>query len=88
MSYPHHRQHWMSTSGAGYFEKAFVDDFEKQWSNGTINIQTEDVMKFQIPNCCHEIVNHNPVRRTTNVSYILLLYMLLYFFPPHQSLIL
>ena len=55
----------MSTSGAGYFEKAYVDDFEKQWSNGTINIHTEDIMKFQVPNCCHEIVNHDPVRRKT-----------------------
>lgn len=54
------RQHWMNSVGTGYFDKLIVDDFEKQWFNGTMNIMTEPIHKFQVPNCCWDITNHDP----------------------------
>ena len=54
------RQHWMNHIGSGYFDKVVVDDFENGWKNGSIDWFKDDVTRLQVPNCCHEITNHDP----------------------------
>jgi hypothetical protein len=48
-------QHWENEEGNGYFLKFKADELESKWFNGTINLNTIDVMDFQVPNCCQNI---------------------------------
>ena len=50
-------QHWVSTTGSGYFEKNLADAQENDWVTGRVNVSALALSELQVPNCCASITN-------------------------------
>lgn len=52
-------QHWISSSGSGYFKKELVDNQEKEWDIAALaNHSVTADSTFMVPKCCARITNY------------------------------